>query len=377
MFNPINYLMTRIRSRRLFKDPGDIKKRVAVLNFSYGNFNFGAILLSYASQSVLGKLGYTPYILNFNPEFKNYWRLSRIRGNIAGINFSFFRYKYLNTTRIYYNYKSLLKSNDDFSTFIFGSDQIWRYAITKGDYGIYFGNFARGDKRLVAYAASFGKDKWDEAPQHVTADVKNLLKPFKGVSMREDSGVKICKDVFGVEAEHVLDPTLLLDAADYEPIYRQSRVVLPRKYAAVMLFDDTQLSREVIEALRRACGVEFICITAKSIKIFGRSRTFYRPVADWLCLLKNAEFVLTNSFHCCAFSILFRRQFVCLGTSTRGNSRLESLFKQLGTGDRIADSAERARALMEKKIDYDAVFSLLGELRGKSLEVLKHALSCK
>ena len=126
MFNPINYLITRIRGRRLFKDPCDIKKRVAILNFSYGNFNFGAILLSYASQSVLGKLGYTPYILNFNPEFKNYWRLSRIRGNIAGINFSLFRYKYLNTTRIYYNYKSLLKSNDDFSTFIFGSDQIWR-----------------------------------------------------------------------------------------------------------------------------------------------------------------------------------------------------------------------------------------------------------
>jgi len=372
-----NFLRTRICARNLFADDADISKRVAVLNLSYGNFNFGAVLLSYATQKLLLRLELTPYILNYNPEFKNYWRISRIRGMIAGMNFIRFRYSFLNTTRVYWNLESLRGANKDFGTFLFGSDQIWRYAIINGNYGIYFGKFAADSKRLAAYAASFGKDKWDEAPESATKDISRLLKRFSAVSVREESGVKICADSFGVKAEAVLDPTLLLSAEDYAPIIDTAGVKTGFKYVAKAYLDNSPLCAAISDAVAKTFPEKEINILCRMVGLFGKLRPIYRPVADWLALIRDAEFVITDSFHCSVFAILFRKQFVCIATKERGNSRLENLFDKLGIQSRLVYSPSSVSELLKTPIDFDDVFARLDRERVRCIDFLKNSLSTK
>ncbi len=369
-----NFLKTRIFPRFLFPDKGDISKRVAILNFSYSNCNFGAVLLSYATQKVLLSFGKIPYVLNFNPCFKNYWKFSHIKGLISGMNFISFRYKFLNTTKIYTNFKSVKKSNRFFNTFLFGSDQIWRYEIVKTDCETYFGGFAENGKKLIAYAASFGKDKWDEAPKSATGQIGQLLKRFSDISVREQSGVDICKDVFAVNAEFVLDPTLLLTEKDYAQIYETHKIEPGCKYISAAFLDNAPIKSKILKTLSELLKLKPIDATAKRIKIFGKTRPVYRPVSDWLYLIKNAEFVVTDSFHCCVFCIIFKKQFLCIDTKNRGNARLESLFNMLGIPSRMAFGEQDIERLIREKIDFDKVDKNLGILRDKSAGFLGAAL---
>lgn len=373
MISLFNFLKTRIFPRFLFPDKGDISKRVAILNFSYSNSNFGAVLLSYATQKMLINLGKVPYVLNFNPEFKNYWKFSHIKGMISGMNFISFRYKFLNTTKIYTSLKSVEKSNRFFNAFIFGSDQIWRYEIIKSDYETYFGGFVDSGKRLIAYAASFGKDKWDEAPKATTKHIGELLKRFSRVSVREQSGVNICKNVFGINAEFVLDPTLLLKDSDYAQIYETHKIKISGKYISTAFLDRTPIKFEISKAISELTQLKPIDATAKRIKIFGKMRPIYRPVSDWLYLIKNAEFVITDSFHCCVFCIIFKKQFLCIDTKNRGNARLESLFKMLEIPSRMAFTEQDALKLFNEKIDFEKVDKNLNILRNKSIDFLNAA----
>lgn len=361
-------------ARRWYAEPEDRAKKVAILNLSYGNHNFGAMLVSYSMQVMLRKLGYVPYILNFNPSFKSYWKPSYLRGMVAGMNFIKFRYSFLNTTRLYPTACSLRASNRDFDTFLFGSDQVWRYAISLNNCGAYFGEFAADGKRLVSYAASFGKDRWDEAPADVTQKMATLLKRFTAVSVREDSGVGICQDVFGVEAAHVLDPTLLLDDVDYAAIYTNAGAAPSKAYIACAYLDASQLAADIVAEAsgNLGCGTENILM--RTVRVFGKPKPIYKSVPDWLRLIRSSRFVITDSFHCVAFSIIFQKPFVCLPSSHRGNSRLESLLGKLGLRDRLVGSIEALRAALATDIDYKAVYTALKAERVRSWEFLRRAL---
>jgi len=372
------FLKSQFCARRWYAEPEDLSKKVGILNLSYGNHNFGAMLVSYSMQVMLRKLGYVPYILNFNPSFKSYWRLSYVRGLIAGMNFVKFRYSFLNTTRLYPTARSLRKANREMDTFMFGSDQVWRYAISKENCGAYFGEFAADGKRLISYAASFGKDRWDEAPADVTQKMATLLKRFAAVSVREDSGIEICKDVFGVEAEHVLDPTLLLTEADYATIYTnasaRARSSSKTPFIACAYLDGSALSADIVSSAAATLGCETKNILHREIRIFGKTKPIYHSVPDWLQMIRSSQLIITDSFHCVAFSIIFEKPFVCLPSSHRGNSRLESLLKMLGISDRMLCSADDLEKVLASGIDYVRVRESLDAFRKQSFAFLRNAL---
>lgn len=367
----INFVKTRVFARLLYGPMQDKSKNVAILNLSYGNFNFGAVLVAYALQKLTLKNGFVPYILNYNPEFKNYWRPAWLRGMVAGYNFIKFRYSFLNTTRIYWSEKSLRGANAKFDTFIFGSDQVWRYAIIKENYKIYFGNFISPQKHIYSYAASFGKDKWDEASDVQTTEISKLLKNFSCISVREDSGVKICKDEFGAEAVEVLDPTLLLDAEQYAPIFNTSKINTNFDYIAVSALKNSELMEKSINFLENKYGLTMLNILCKKIDILGKPRTVYRPVSDWLMLIKKSKFIITDSFHCCVFAILFRKPFLCISNLNGGNSRLQSLFLKLGLSSKFVENENSLVEAINQTIDYNDVFLKLELYRKKSKKFLE------
>ena len=169
-----------------------------ILNFWSSN-NYGALLTCYALQESVKELGLVPGIINYHCRWEKFEGLLSDR----------FSRKYLDLTEPCADFEDLRRLNRQMQTFIAGSDQIWRYKYfwPRGK-NIYQLSFASLNARKIAYAASFGLDRWEGGYEN-TLRTKYYMSRFDGISVREDDGVDICREVFGVRAEQVLDPVFL------------------------------------------------------------------------------------------------------------------------------------------------------------------------
>lgn len=254
---------------------------------------------------------------------------------------------------------------------VVGSDQVWRlgYHPPGAEEDFFFGFAPSPAIRKVSYAASFGFGNWAYA-QH-TGRIKELLSRFDAVSVREASGVEICREVFDRhDAVHVLDPTMVVDRAFYDEIAAPPG---PRPGATLLSYvldeepDRLHIADEVLGIL----GPRF---SHHSLKLDTGWATL--DVPGWLRAFMDADFVLTDSFHGVVFSIIFRKNFIGIVNRNRGADRFTSLLEQLGLLDRLVTESERGsvRELVGRPIDYSAVEPLLSQLRAASMEFLRNAL---
>ena len=144
-----------------------------------------------------------------------YKRQAYFREKAENKNFEKFRNKFLKRTKPCYDADDLVQLNAKFDTFVTGSDQVWRFRYVFRSLKEFLLAFAAPHKTLFSYAASLGLDYW-EGTDEATEIVRENLRRFNGISVREESGIDICRDMFGAEAVRVIDPTLLLSAEDYE-----------------------------------------------------------------------------------------------------------------------------------------------------------------
>jgi len=200
--------------------------------------NYGGLLQAYALQTVLNKLGYDAYIIrrNTRPTIAVQLR-SKIRRIIKIIlrrdyspspketkiirsECEDFIKKNIKTTKTIHNNAEINKicRKHRFNAYIVGSDQVWRPIYSPNIYNDFL-DFCQTEKNIkrIAYAASFGVSDW-EFNKEQTRICTNLIKQFDAISVREDSGVNLCREYFGVNAEHMLDPTMLLEKEEYEQL---------------------------------------------------------------------------------------------------------------------------------------------------------------
>ena len=268
--------------------------------------------------------------------------------------------------------------NNTFNIFSVGSDQVWRERNLKEKILTYFFDFVDDNKKKIAYAASFGVDYW-EGDEKLTEEVKPLIKRFDYISVREESGIGICKNTFGVDnVVCVLDPTLMIDREDYQIILDdwQDKSHLKKKYIAYMLLDDTEQLRNGSKKIANYLGAEINYIKGKSFNILGKTITLYNKVSQWLTYLKDAELVITDSFHCTVFSIIFHKKFVVVANPTRGIARLETLLEKVGLENRFFTNIDNVleSEILDKDIDYREVDKKLEVHRKYSMNFLKRAL---
>ena len=328
--------------------------RIAVLTFHYpNNRNFGAALQAYAITKTIGKI-------NKNVELINYIKDKlKLKGKIIyyfnGKNFRDYCNKFLKITREIKSESDFISLNKDFDTFIVGSDQVWRAKYTQPDTSKYYFDFVDDNKTKIAYAASFGVDFW-EGNEELTKKIKPLAQRFDYVSVREESGINICKDIFGIEAVCVLDPTLMIDKKDYEPILNdwKDKSHKNKKYIAHMLLDDNFELREESNNIGKYLKSEINHIKGKDRKILGKTITFYNKVSQWLTYLKDAELVITDSFHCTVFSLIFNKKFVVVANPERGTARLENLLGIVGLKNRFFTNIKDVlkSGILDQEIDY-------------------------
>lgn len=227
-----------------------------------------------------------------------------------------------------------------FDAIVVGSDQVWR-PIYNADIRNNFLDFCEGDTTItrVAYAASFGVDTW-EFSEEQTKTCRRLAPLFDAISVREDSGVELCRKYLGVSATHVLDPTLLLEKEDYVKLIQewgeqQSQGDL---FCYILDADDKKMS--FIDKAKRKMGRAPFSVyprlerTPENIRKHPESCVYPR-VTQWLRAFNDAEMVITDSFHGCVFSIIFNIPFWCIGNPERGNARFDSLLKLFHLEDRL------------------------------------------
>lgn len=284
---------------------------------------------------------------------------------------------------------------DGFDALVVGSDQIWRPAyeiVTFQSFDNVFFSFAENwNVKRLSYAPSFGVDEW-EFSESQTRRCSELLQRFDAVSVREQSGVALCRDHLGVEAEQVLDPTMLLEVSDYADVMEDSALSGVGRVFTYVLDPNNDKDRVVGKVAAFAgSGVASIKIgkvaerlnyaVSIGIEKGGPNRAtldsiVVPPVESWLRGFRDASFVVTDSFHGSVFAILFRKPFIVYANGNRGLTRFKSLLGLFGLEDRlIMSSSELSDEKLANVIDWTKVDEILGRERDRSRLFLEGALT--
>lgn len=363
--------------------------------------NYGGILQAYALQQVVGRLGYSCSTIDYLPRDWSVWMdiqgprakfrywctvLRMIMGSrsdwfpryLRAARTRPFKWRFMSTLKLN-NTRSNLAKIEAGAPFIVGSDQVWRgnYAREQQSLPFFFLNFATIEQRQrsFAYAASFGSDEWEGTPEE-TAECARLIKDFKAVSVREHSGIRICKEVFGIDAVQMPDPTLLLEATDYSRVIRHWWTRrLPHPFMAVYLLDETDEKKSLAQSVADAMHLYPQQLTdhGDAVKIMDRVPL---SVPQWLRCMRDCECVLTDSFHGCVFAIIFNKPFICLGNESRGSARFDSLLCTFGLQSRLVSNPtiKDVLKLMHTPIDWEHVNSIRQSEQQRAFGFLKQNL---
>ena len=357
-------------------------KKIALLTFHNKN-NFGAVLQTYATIKYLHKNNFNVTLIDLIRKPKNRL-ISFIYEKFIHYNFWRFRNEYFKnciTKRIYTDdLEKLNLISKEFDIFIVGSDQVWRKEFTRKFGFLFFLDFIK-NKRKISYASSFGLSKWNDNMER-TQKIEALLKEFDFISVRESSGVTICKDSFNVEALKVVDPTLLIPLEDYLELASKCKIKSSGNYIAKFLLDHYSSNQmSLLSELFHRMGKTTKNLSIPRFNIKNVSvEVFPNSIEHWLKFLNDSDYVVTESFHCVIFSIIFRKNFVCILNDLRGTARIESILNQVGLSHLMIrlDSKTSAFDIEQKlksKIDYDEVWRILDKEIKFSKNYLNMALT--
>lgn len=373
----------------------------------YDTKNYGSQLQVLATLKKVDELGYDyeiirykkkftiPFILQSLTRFANpYFVKSKLSGikkkiavskypeiqkqvNVRNKRFNEFVKQYFEKLSVpYYGYKELVKGTKNYDGFLVGSDQLW----LPNNMGSKFYNllFVPEKYPKVAYATSFGVS---QIPWYQRKRTKRYLDRFNRISTRELRGSEIIRELTGKDIEVVCDPTLLFASREWDKMIPQKQV-LKEPYIFCYFLGTNVEHRDIANELSKKTGLQIVTIPfldnfVKEDQSFGNQRLFNIDTVDFVNLIRNAEFVLTDSFHGSVFSILYHKKFITFnrfieGSKNSRNSRIDSLCKLLGLEERRYNGNIYNSVI--KTIDYDAVNRKLETLRINSEEYLREAL---
>jgi hypothetical protein len=363
--------------------------KIAVLTMTFNN-NYGGYLQSYALIETLKKLGHEPMLLfvqsndlSLKTKFKKYlkryflsyvttrWKNERFK-NIIEKNTKYFVDRYIiPKTDPIYSFDDFKKYGDKFDAYIVGSDQVWRPTMYKYIDRAFFDFVINPKAILLSYAPSFGLDKWEFTPEQ-TSKFKKQIKRFKAVSVREDSGVLLCKNNFGINVQHVLDPTMLLEKDDYDKIIKQENESDFNGELLSYILDETHDKKYLEELIVSTLGLKPYSINVKSKDPNEDiEKQIYPTVTSWLKGFDNAKYVVTDSFHGCVFSIIFNKPFIVYGNKSRGMARFNSILKIFGLEDRLVLNKNDINIeKIQSQIDWKKINLILNKYKVRSKNFL-------
>lgn len=350
------------------------KKKIGCLTW-HDVYNFGSELQAYALQQTLAELGYNSEFISYKKErtlfSRIYFGFCELRAMISprssgghAENFIRFRREFLNCSKKKYTAKNIATSNDDYSVFICGSDQIWAPNVYDS---VYFLSFT--DKKKISYAASIGLN---EIPIELSSCYKRHLSDFHSVSVREKDGKELLKNSCGVDSVVMPDPTALLTKQQWEQI-----AVLPKtsnSYVFCYFLNKDHSYKETVQKMVDE-GTEIIGVSASSEDFRWMHIIKDAGPREFLGYIRNAQAVFTDSFHGSILSLIFHKPLWIFERFKSDdplcqNSRIYQLTGDLEITDRILNETRSS----QEKIDYDAVQLKLDEYITKGKVFLRNSL---
>ena len=285
-----------------------------------------------------------------------------------------------------YNVEETYKLNDLCDTFVLGSDQLWNYGITKIFGHSYFLDFAGKGKKKIAYATSFGSNRFIAPKDYMWKAVK-CLRNMNYVSVREENNVVMCHKLFGIKAQHVLDPVLLGDRSYLSAVADESERSKKENYIAAYILDPTPEKKEALLHVAKKYNKDLVVMLDGWPRLFEKNcqkmglEEFTEKdvdVSDWLFYIKHSDMGITDSFHGTCMALLFEKPFLSFANPMRGAERFISLLSEFNLMDRYIENPADVDALEgEFDIQYEEINEGLNKKRKESMAWLENALDSK
>jgi hypothetical protein len=370
-------------------------KKIGIITF-HRSYNYGAVLQTYALQNFILSLGYDSEVIDYKNSmlrryhrsvFRNmlsyFWnRIGKrsLVGNSRQIKTDNFIASHVWVAKTKYTDSSVLHRNPpQYDAYVTGSDQVWNPNITGGD-SSYFLTFVPKNKLKISYAASFGVTILNDEYKKKYLD---YLQGIDIISVREYEGKAIVNDLIRKDVQVTVDPTLLLEKQDWEKI----AILYNNKKPYVLCYHmpgDKIVNRAIILLARKIARInnwEIISIGQKEYMrlLPGNKKIFNAGPDEFVGLIRNAAFVITNSFHGTVFSIIYNKPFYIpinynLPVEQVLSSRITSLLKMLNIENRLVPADLRFDELNIEEIEYGKVNVLLRKAREESRRFLIDAL---
>lgn len=334
--------------------------KIGILTFWWSNDNYGQLLQCFALQKYLTNHGHDVYIINYDyrndinktpfvircfkalniKKLLNYLLYKKNKNIISAEQkendreFNLFREKYFKFSQYKYSKIDELKNNPpEADMYIVGSDQVWNFLLwsfhqAKNIIHTYLLDFGDNNIKRLSYAASWGIT---QLPKNFKNEIAPLLQKFDYISVREETGIQLCSECGCNNVEWVPDPTMLIDINTYRNLYNENNLrKISKPFVFVYLLNNPMdFDIEVVEEFAQQRNLEMIYVTGNGV--VDKRNKFFATIPEWIYLVDNAEYIITNSFHCGVFSILFYKQFGIIklnGKMKEMNSRFDSLFNR-------------------------------------------------
>ena len=363
-------------------------KKIGILTY-HRAINYGALLQGYALQEKIKECGADAGMIDYRSDFienayRTMWglnkkKLSSWKYTIKGIHdvktkkkkFRAFGEKYLNLTKKY-DRSNVSATENEFDKIVTGSDQVWNMDVCGNDRA-YMLDYVKDDRKKASYAVSLGSYKFKD-------DEVGLIKKFNNISIREKGSCEYVSDITGKEGHVDVDPTLLLTGDKWEKVVLKENPV-KKPYIFIYSVHPQNNMVEYAKKLAKEKNLEIYHLhnrVKKEMKEPGVNLLFDCSPEEFLTLIHDAEYVITNSFHGTVFSIVYHRQFLS-ELETRGgfNNRVWELLNALGINRRILEQKiyfDR-NFNIDEAIDWDDVEQKLAGLREGSVEYIRKLIS--
>ncbi|MCX7715404.1 MAG: polysaccharide pyruvyl transferase family protein [Clostridia bacterium] len=359
--------------------------KVGILTYHQAD-NYGAVLQAYALWQVIESKGIDCQIINYDcravgAQYR--YRKLKFDGNLfANIKYNincylhrkkkenFAKFRAMMNLSPVYTKDTIKDAEDHYDCFIVGSDQVWNSNCSDGDF-TYLLDFAKNRQKKNSYAASFGTA---DIPSDLICAYAALLKDFNNISVREERGAILVESLIGKRCPVVLDPVFLLDKEKWESFAGPKK----EEYILVYQLYYTKSLLEFAESLSKKTGLKLVTISislkTQVYSLFHSTNKSSVGPDEFVSLIANARYVVTNSFHGTALSVILKKQFFTeLAPSEYNvNSRFDELFSTFELHDRIIKDTDYN---IDNEIDYDKLDLILKQRKEESLEYLDLILS--
>lgn len=379
-----------------------MKQKVGIVTLWGTPVNYGQILQAYALSQYIRSLGFETFIVRYKDKDGQaydswYKKIKRIITGQKSINtiikrytcqheqtanrgFKEFGLKNLNFTDIIYgSFEELKEKHPVAQYYVTGSDQVWGAYGSIENKRVYLLDFLPKQVKRISYAASFGRNSLNSEEIEL---FKSALSKFSNISVREESGCKICTELGISNSKWVSDPTLLLSKDKWFNLLNIKNEEAKEKVALFYILTNDENNKKIYKIASYLKQVGYTIKYVSSSYYLDKNANFSPTIEEWISAINSSSLVVTNSYHGTIFSLICNTPFFFLSkqaTVNGQNSRIHSVLNKVGLANRVINgyNVKHIEQKLVDNINWRFVNESLDEQIQKSMEFIKNALDIK